>query len=158
MTRVEGMHHDPATDAQRADRLRASGMRVTAGRVAALAHLESHPHSRASEVHAALAQASPSVSLQSVHNIMNDLTEHGLLRRVDLPDSDGALYEIEHLDNHHHVQCVVCRRIEDVECATGLAPCLTPAGPAGGEGGSRMRILEASVTFRGICADCEQAA
>lgn len=152
------MHsHGPSTDAQRADRLRASGMRVTAGRVAALAHLESHPHSRVSEIHAALAQNAPSVSLQSVHNIMNDLTEHGILRRLDLPDSDGALYELEHLDNHHHVQCVACGRIEDVECATGLAPCLTPTSRQGGDGGG-MRILEASVTFRGICADCEQAA
>lgn len=151
------MHrHGPTTDAQRADRLRASGMRVTAGRVAALGYVEAHPHSSASEIHAALADGTPAVSLQSAHNIMNDLTEHGILRRVELPDADGALYELEHLDNHHHVQCVVCRRIEDVECATGLAPCLTPAGPA--DGGSGMRILEASVTFRGICAACERAA
>ena len=151
------MHrHGTTTEAQRADRLRATGMRVTSGRVAALGYLEAHPHSRVSEIHAALAGGSPSVSLQSVHNIMNDLTEHGILRRVDLPDSEGALYEVEHLDNHHHVQCVVCKRFEDVECATGLAPCLTPADPSGGERGPAMRILEASVTFRGICADCER--
>lgn len=131
------------------DRLRAAGLRVTAGRLAALDYLDDHPHSTAAEVLEGVAPALPSLSAQSVHNIVHDLTAVGLLRRVDLPDSDAARYETRTHDNHHHVQCVVCGRIEDVDCVVGNAPCLTPSQTHG------MRILEAAVTFRGICPECE---
>ncbi len=136
--------------AQWGERLRARGLRVTQGRIAALSYLAAYPHSSAADIHTALAEQLPSLSPQSVHNIANDLTEHGILRRIDLPDSGSALYEPFEGDNHHHVQCVVCHRIEDIECVVGAAPCLTPQHAHG------MRLLEASVTFRGVCADCEQ--
>lgn len=141
-----------STPEQWGERLRARGLRVTQGRVAALCYVDEHPHSSAADIHAALADELPSLSQQSVHNIANDLTECGILRRVDLPDSGSALYEPLHGDNHHHVQCVVCHRIEDVMCVVGEAPCLTPHTDHG------MRILEASVTFRGMCAECERTA
>lgn len=132
--------------------LQGRGLRVTAGRVATISYLSTHPHGSASEVHSALATELPSLTLQSVHNIVQDLSECGILSRVDLHDSASARYEVERRDNHHHIQCVVCRRIEDVDCAEGLAPCLTPSNTHG------MRVLEASVTFRGICQSCDATA
>lgn len=139
----------PLSPAARGERLRAHGLRATSGRVAALGYLEEHPHSSAAEIHAALADELPSLSTQSVHNIVHDLTSCGILRRIDLPDSGSALYEPRIGDNHHHVQCIVCHRIEDVPCAVGSAPCLLPGDTHG------MRIVEAAVTFRGICPDCD---
>lgn len=133
-----------------ADRLRAAGLRVTAGRVAVLEHLEAHPHSSAAEVLEVLEPRLPSLSAQSVHNIVHDLTAHELIRRIDLPDSTAVRYETRTHDNHHHVQCVACGRIEDVDCAVGHAPCLTPSDSHG------MRVLVAEVIYRGICAECEQ--
>ncbi|CAG7619291.1 Fur family transcriptional regulator [Leucobacter soli] len=129
--------------------LRAHGMRVTSGRVAALGYLQMHPHSSVADIHGALAGELPSLSQQSAHNIANDLTECGILRRIDLPDSGSARYEMKRGDNHHHVQCVVCQRIEDIDCIVGEAPCLRPEHTHG------MRLLEAAITFRGVCADCE---
>lgn len=129
--------------------LREQGLRATAGRVAALDYLDTHPHSSVADVHAALSGELPSLTLQSVHNIAHDLTDCGLLRRISLPDSGGALYEAHRGDNHHHVQCVVCQRVEDIECVVGEAPCLEPGHTHG------MRLLEAAVTFRGICPECE---
>lgn len=134
---------------QLSELLRTHGLRATEGRIAALAHIAAHPHSSASAIHAALAVEHPSLSQQSVHNIVNDLTESGLLRRIDPPDSGSALYETRLHDNHHHVQCIVCHRIEDVDCSLGAAPCMVPPQTHG------MRIIEATVTFRGICAACE---
>lgn len=136
-------------DTHWSDRLRAGGLRVTDGRIAVLGYLQHHPHSSAADVYAALAPSRPSLSVQSAHNIVHDLTACGLLRRIEMPDSNGARYEVHHNDNHHHVQCVVCERIDDVPCATGIAPCLTPSDTHG------MRILEASVIFRGVCPGCE---
>ncbi|HMR48297.1 MAG TPA: Fur family transcriptional regulator [Arachnia sp.] len=143
-------HPLPSTE-DSAALLRSRGLRVTAGRVAALSYLSTQPHSSAAEIHAALTGDLSSLSSQSVHNIVQDLSDCGILRRVDLPDSGSARYEVERLDNHHHIQCVVCRRIEDVECAIGLAPCLTPSDAHG------MRVIEAALTFRGICRDCDDA-
>ena len=147
----ESLGAEVATPEQWGDRLRERGLRVTQGRIAALGYLAAHPHSSAAEIFAGLSEQLPSLSQQSVHNIANDLTAHGLLRRIDLPDAGSALFEPLRGDNHHHVQCVVCHRIEDVDCAVGAAPCLMPHGDHG------MRVLEAAVTFRGVCTDCEPA-
>jgi len=144
------MHPLETTSPERwSELLREVGLRVTSGRLAALAHIEAHPHSSVSQIHTALAHDLPSMSTQSVHNITHDLTKHGILNRIDTPDSGSALYETRTADNHHHVQCIVCHRIEDVDCVVGEAPCLTPHDAHG------MRVLEASVTFRGVCAACD---
>ena len=67
-----------------------------------------------------------------------------------LPDSASARYETRIGDNHHHIQCIVCGRIEDLDCTVGHAPCLAPSHDHG------MRIIEASVTYRAICAACDK--
>ncbi|RGE20675.1 Fur family transcriptional regulator [Leucobacter sp. wl10] len=139
----------PASSEHWSSLLHARGLRVTEGRLSVLGHIDAHPHSSASAIHAALAERRPPLSPQSVHNIVNDLTEHGLLRRIDPPDSDSALYETRLHDNHHHVQCIVCHCIEDVDCAVGAAPCILPPQT------HSMRIIEATVTFRGICTACD---
>lgn len=133
------------------DRLRNSGLKSTSGRIAALEYLATHPHTPANELHAALTEQLPALTLQSVHNIVQDLTAHGIIRRLDPLGPGGARYETRTDDNHHHLQCVRCGRIEDIDCAVGAAPCLTPSNTHG------MRILQADVTFRGVCAACDEA-
>lgn len=130
-------------------KLRAAGLRATTGRVEALRSLAHLRHATTAELHAAVAKSMGSVSVQSMHNIMHDLTEHDLVYKVDLPYSSGAVYEIFENDNHHHVQCVVCHRLEDIDCVIGEAPCVTPSHTHG------MRLLQAAITFRGVCQSCE---
>ncbi|KDA06632.1 Fur family transcriptional regulator [Microbacterium sp. CH12i] len=133
------------------ERLRGAGLRVTVQRVAVLEELSAHPHASAEAVYSALRGRLSGVALPTVHGILNDLTGAGIVRRVSLPDAASALYEVQHeRDNHHHLQCVECGRVEDVACAVGEAPCLHPSHDHG------MRILEASVTYRAICSDCER--
>ncbi|AGP31378.1 Fur family transcriptional regulator [Corynebacterium terpenotabidum] len=132
-----------------ATRVREAGLRATPGRVVTLRFLDSHPHSTTAQVHAGICTELPTISLQSVHNVVNDLSVCGLLRRIDLPGTGGARYETDHADNHHHIQCVACGRLEDVECAIGAAPCLTPS-PVDG----MSTILSAEITFRALCDDC----
>lgn len=134
------------------DTLRRAGLRVTAQRTAVLDALSATSHAAVDELHERVQSRIPGVALQTVHGIVNDLTAAGIAQRVSLPGAASALYELARGDNHHHVQCVVCGRVEDVECVVGEAPCLTPHDDHG------MRILEASVTFRGVCADCDAQA
>lgn len=129
--------------------VRRAGLRVTSGRVAALQFLQEHPHSSAAEVFAGIRAGRPSLTVQSVHNVVNDLCQHGLLRRISLPDATGAYYETRAQDNHHHIRCVVCGAVEDVDCAVGEAPCLTPA-----QGHGMPVLLSAEILFNAVCASC----
>lgn len=129
--------------------LRGAGLRVTTQRTAVLDVLAASAHVAVDEIHEQVRAHIPGIALQTVHGIMNDLTAAGIAQRVSLPGAASSLYELARGDNHHHVQCVVCDRVEDVDCVVGEAPCLTPNHT------HDMRILEASVTFRGICSRCE---
>lgn len=130
--------------------LRGAGLRVTTQRVHVLDALRRHPHSSADTVFAGIRDSLPGIAAGTVHGILNDLTDAGVVRRVSLPDVGSALYELQGDDNHHHLQCVQCGRVEDVPCAIGAAPCLHPSHDHG------MRILEAAVTYRALCPECER--
>ena len=129
--------------------LRCKGLRATNQRVAVLNFLHHNPHAAVEAVYHGIRPKLPTISLQAIHLIVQDLSGQGIIRRVSLPDSNSARYETRIDDNHHHVQCIQCGRIEDVDCAVGHAPCLDPSHAHG------MRVVEAQVVFRGICHDCE---
>jgi Fe2+ or Zn2+ uptake regulation protein len=129
--------------------LRAKGLRATAQRVAVLETLHHHPHTDAEAIFRAVRPSLPTISLQAIHLIVQDLSGKGLIRRISLPDSASARYETRIDDNHHHIQCIQCGRIEDIDCIIGRAPCMTP------DDTHSMRVVEASIVFRGICHDCD---
>lgn len=131
--------------------LRDAGLKVTAGRVAVLEALDSLPHTDAERIFHTVSDALPTTSIQSVHNILSDLTSAGLLRRIE-PAGSPALYERRIGDNHHHVVCTACGAIGDVDCVTGEAPCLTPSSSGG------FTVQTAEVTFWGLCPSCQNAA
>ncbi|GGC55143.1 Fur family transcriptional regulator [Chelatococcus reniformis] len=139
----------PSHDDDWAQTLRAKGLRATAQRMAVLEFLHHHPHTDAEAIFQAVRCSLPTISLQAVHLIVLDLSGKGLIRRISLPDSASARYETRIEDNHHHIQCIRCGRIEDVDCIVGHAPCLEPHDNHG------MRIIEASIVFRGVCQSCD---
>lgn len=132
-------------------RLHDLGLRVTRQRLAVLRFLETNPHSPADVVASGVRDELPDLSMQSVYNVLNDLTALGMLRRFTPPGS-AALHETRVDDNHHHAVCMTCGRIEDVECAVGHAPCLSPSESHG------MSIQVADVVYQGVCATCREAA
>ncbi|SEE76170.1 Fur family transcriptional regulator [Ruania alba] len=128
--------------------LRSMGRRVTRQRLAVLEAAHRHPHASAETILDAARAELPALTAPSVYQVLTDLSEWGLLRKLETPDSP-ARYETRIGDNHHHVMCVRCGAVEDVSCVVGHAPCLTPAETGG------MRIVAADVLFRGLCAACE---
>ncbi|WP_144875350.1 Fur family transcriptional regulator [Microbacterium sp. 1.5R] len=128
-----------------------AGLRATAGRVAVLEAMESLAHTDAERVFRTVSEVLPTTSIQSVHNILADLTTAGLLRRIE-PAGSAALYERRIGDNHHHVVCTGCGAIGDVDCVVGEAPCLTPSSAGG------FTVQTAEVTFWGLCPSCQTAA
>ena len=133
----------PAVDPQRA-----AGLRVTAPRVAVLGWLADHPHSTADAIGTAVRAELGSVSIQAVYDVLAAGVAAGLVRRIQ-PAGHPTRYERRTADNHHHVVCRRCGATADVECATGAAPCLTPARPHG------YAVDEAEVIFWGLCAACQ---
>ncbi len=132
------------------EELRASGLRVTVGRRALLELLTDSPHADAESVRRGLMAAGHDTSVQSVHNMLADLTAAGLLRRIE-PERSPARYERRVADNHHHAVCRSCGAVADVDCAVGYAPCLEPSDTAGFE------IDTADVVFWGTCPACAEA-
>ncbi|MFJ6653209.1 Fur family transcriptional regulator [Microbacterium sp. NPDC091313] len=132
-------------------RLRSAGLRVTATRVAVMDALSTHPHASADEVFDRIRPDLPGTSLQSVYNALGDFVTAGLARRIE-PAGRSGMFELRVDDNHHHVVCRVCGRVDDVDCVVGDAPCLHVADPGGYE------ISSAEVTFWGVCPACRAAA
>lgn len=129
--------------------LRSVGLRVTGPRVAILTVLIGHPHSDTESV-LRRARERTTMSTQAGYDVLSALTRAGLTRRIE-PAGHPALFEVRVGDNHHHLVCRDCGRIEDVDCAVGEAPCLKPSEAHG------FVLDEAEVTFWGRCADCQAA-
>jgi len=127
--------------------LRSRGLRVTRPRLAVLDVLSSGEHLDVEEITRRARDRLDSVSTQGVYDVLNALSRAGLARRIE-PAGSPARYEARTGDNHHHVVCRGCGRVDDVDCAIGSAPCLEPSSSHGFE------IDEAEVTFWGRCPSC----
>lgn len=141
---IEGM-----TDFDHASALRDAGLRVTAPRLATLDAVSALPHADADAVAQAVRERLGTVSRQAVYDVLNALTDVELLRRVTA-GGRSARYELHRHDNHHHLVCTQCGRLEDVPCVVGEAPCLVPHDDLGFE------IESADVVFRGVCTACRE--
>ena len=128
--------------------LRTSALRVTRPRVAVLSVVHDHPHADTDSITDAARQEFGDVSHQAVYDVLRTLTDVGLVRRIQ-PTGSVARYEARVGDNHHHVVCRSCGKIEDVDCAVGERPCLDPSTSHGFE------VDEAEVTFWGLCPACQ---
>jgi Fur family transcriptional regulator, stress-responsive regulator len=91
-----------------------------------------------------------SVSTPAVYDILNALTDAGLLRRIQ-PAGSPARYETRVGDNHHHRVCRTCGAVEDIECVVGSVPCLDAGADAA------FLVEEAEITFWGQCGRCRAA-
>lgn len=130
-----------------ADLLRDSGVQVTAQRLAVWRAVAGQPHVTADGVAETVRAEIGAISRQSVYDTLTMFVARGLVRRIQ-PAGSPARFEARVGDNHHHLICRVCGRTTDVDCAVGVAPCLTAANDRGYE------IDEAEVIYWGRCPDC----
>ena len=140
----------PSTAHDAGERIRSAGLRVTDSRRAVLDAVRERPHASADELFAVVALTVPNTSLQSVYNALGDFVDAGLVRRIE-PAGRPGLFELRVDDNHHHLVCTECGAVEDVDCAVGPAPCLTPSEAHG------YAVSVAEVTFWGVCPACAAA-
>jgi Fur family ferric uptake transcriptional regulator len=130
--------------------LRSAGLRVTMPRLAMLTWLAEHPHTTVDAIAVGVRERFGAVSTQAVYDMLAACAAAGLLRRIE-PAGHPARFERRVGDNHHHLVCRRCGRTEDVDCAIGAQPCLTPAGDMD------FVVDEAEVVFWGVCPRCQLA-
>ena len=129
--------------------LRSHGLRVTRQRLAVLDAVSAVPHATAEDTVQQVRSVLPTMSIQSVYVVLTDLEAIGMVSKLEPPGS-AARYEIRTQDEHHHIYCVRCGMIQDVPCAAGQSPCLSPSENHGFE------LLATEVIYRGVCPDCRQ--
>ena len=129
--------------------LRDAQLRVTRTRIAVLTAVHEHPHADTYSIIESVRGQLVEVSHQAVYDVLEVLTTAGLLRRIQ-PSRSVARYESRVGDNHHHIVCRSCGTVADIDCATGAAPCLTPAQDHG------FAIHEAEVIYWGLCPTCSE--
>jgi Fur family transcriptional regulator, peroxide stress response regulator len=124
-------------------------MAVTPQRVAVMrALLESGNHPRADGVYAKVRRAHPHISLATVHRTLERLCEVGEARKVT-PLHETARYD-GNTRPHHHVVCVRCKRVEDIEARE------FDALLAGRHTLGEYELLGCSVEVRALCRLCQR--
>src|SRR3954447_2253814 len=139
-----------ATDSQLESALRERGMRVTPQRVLiprALRELDRHV--TADDVLAAVSERLPNASLPTVYATLDLLESLGMVRRV-AARSGAALYD-PRTDEHQHVVCRSCGRVEDLDVAVDSSRALRAARKRGFE------PSDAELVVSGLCANCAGA-
>ena len=130
--------------------LREHRLQVTAQRLAVLRAVATRPHATVDDV-AGLARTDiGAISRQAVYDALAVMEEAGLVQRIQ-PLGSPARFEARVGDNHHHLVCRGCGHVEDVDCAIGETPCLTPMQDRG------YAVDQAEVIYWGRCRDCAAA-
>lgn len=126
---------------------REAGLSLTHQRVVlyrALLAMRNHPSPEAVYEH--VRRDIPSISLGTVYKNIHAFMEAGLLREVS--PHHGTLRLESNLEEHHHLVCIRCKAIVDLE-ESDLEPVrLRGPLPRG------FRIDRYNVEFRGVCAAC----
>jgi Fur family transcriptional regulator, peroxide stress response regulator len=132
-------------------RCRARGLAITPQRVAVMRVLvNSGDHPRAEAVFAKVRQEYPHISLATVHRTLETLCAIGEARKVT-PLHDSARYD-GNTAPHHHVVCVRCRKIRDIE-EPEFNDLLHGRQTLGD-----FQLLGCSVEVHALCRDCREAA
>jgi Fe2+ or Zn2+ uptake regulation protein len=127
--------------------LHSRGQRVTPQRLVIHdALLELDRHVTADEVHTAVSQRLPNVSAPTVYATLDLFEELGIVRRINL--AGGAARYDPRPDDHHHLVCGNCGRVEDLDAGVDMAGVLRAASRRG------FHADHAEVVVHGLCSNC----
>ncbi len=130
--------------------LRAAGLRLTPQRRAICELLgASKEHPSAQQIYTALKPLYPSLSLATVYNTLDALVSLGAINALG-PAGDAAVHYDADTEPHVNLACIRCHRIIDLE-SDHVAALENEVSHTSG-----YQILGASVTYYGLCPDCQQ--
>jgi Fur family peroxide stress response transcriptional regulator len=127
--------------------LRDRGLQVTYQRLAiyqALCHAMEHPS--AEVIYQQVRKRFPMISLGTVYKTLERFFDVGLVHKVS-PVSEVARYDAK-LSPHHHLICMRCHSIEDIEDPILDREVSLPDG-------CRFHVLRHQVILQGYCHECQ---
>jgi Fur family peroxide stress response transcriptional regulator len=128
---------------------RRHGLPVTIQRRAIFEYLagrEDHP--TADQIYDAMRERIPGVSRTTVYRVLDTLIRIGILSKACHP---GATTRFDaKLEHHHHLVCLSCNKLVDVEDPR-LDALQLPRVPKQG-----FKIRNVSILFQGICPECRE--
>jgi Fur family ferric uptake transcriptional regulator/Fur family peroxide stress response transcriptional regulator len=148
MTTTTGIPH---TDEELSERLRERGLRATSQRLVMHRLLrERNRHLTAEELLDEASARLPGISLPTVYSTLELFEELGVVHRVN--GGGGTLLWDTRGDDHHHLVCRRCGRVEDIDTPLDLSGARRSARRAG------FAADRAEVVVSGLCADCARGA
>jgi len=127
---------------------RQEGIPVTMQRRVILeAVLKRKDHPTADQIYEEVQEQIPQLSRTTIYRVLDALVELGVIRRMQ--QTGGARFDGK-VDRHHHLVCIRCGKIIDLE-DTALDKLSVPRRKLKG-----FKIDNFSVHFSGICSDCQK--
>lgn len=106
-----------------------------------------HSHPTADELYEVVRGRLPHISLGTVYRNLEFLAKKGIIRKLEI---GGAQKRFDgDLDNHQHIRCTECGRIDDLPDGTAVTHCDREILE-----GTGYEIIERRVEFLGICPGC----
>lgn len=125
---------------------REHSLSVTPQRRVVLEALSSRPtHPTVDEIWDEVRRSMPEISRTTVYRILETFAHLGVIRKVGHPDA-VARYE-SRTSRHHHLLCLRCGRMEDLDDAA-LDKIDLPGIQTG------FHVEDYSIQFRGLCSKC----
>jgi Fur family ferric uptake transcriptional regulator len=102
-------------------------------------------HVSAEEIYSRLKGEMPDLSLSTVYRNLKVLADEGKVSVTDL--GDGLVYEAVTSVPHHHLVCLVCKRVETLDHSL-VAPLFAQVEERG------FQVATNHLCIYGICQDC----
>jgi Fur family transcriptional regulator, stress-responsive regulator len=132
--------------------LRDRGWRLTAQRrVVAEVLAGEHVHLTADDVYSRAQRLLPEISLATVYNTLNELVGMGEVLEISTGDGPKR-YDPNTTASHHHLYCVGCGDLRDVQPDGTANLALSRSQKHGFE------LLDVDIVFRGRCPACRRRA
>lgn len=126
-----------------------AGLALTPQRLAIYRVLAANPsHPSAEDVFRRIKPEMPSLSRGTVYRTLELFQRHGLINRVPT-DADTAHFDAN-LDEHHHLVCVRCHSVRDLELDELPMPFEPPEHLHG------YRVLGQRLHVMGLCPTCRK--
>jgi Fur family ferric uptake transcriptional regulator len=106
-------------------------------------------HPSASDVYEKVRRRLPHISLGTVYRNLEVLSSQGLISRLDMGSGQRRFDAVT--DDHHHIRCLVCNRVDDIRLSAnaGIDSIKRDAEKTAG-----YEVKGFSVDLYGICPRC----
>jgi len=107
-------------------------------------------HPTANDIYQLVRKRMPRISLGTVYRNLEILSQAGIIKKLETAGTQRRYDGVT--DNHYHIHCIECGRLEDIPCAP-----MESVNDAVREV-SDYQILWHNIVFVGICPRCKAVA